>query len=233
MATTGLCDSAKVEIMSAAHCFLSTVSGASCTGVNTQFTLTGLANTTGIGVGMVASGVNVAAGAVVASVDSASQVTLSKAHTGAVNSVTFTADVFRVLLINGAPSRTYDHTQTNVGTPGAGSPSTSNVGTDEVSGSGYTSGGFTLTNIGPSLPGNPSTTATVTFSPNPNWVLALFTASAAIVYNSSARLGASAAPLSGRAFSVHDFGGAQTVTNGTFTILLPVNDGSNAILRIA
>jgi hypothetical protein len=196
------------------------------------FTLTGLSTTAGLGVGMAASGTNVAANAVVASVDSASQVTLSKAHTGSVNSVTFTGDVFKILLINGSPVRTFDHTQTNVGTPGTGSSSTSNVGTDEVSGSGYTTGGFTLTNVGPSLPGNPATTATVTFSPNPSWTTALFSASAAIIYNTSTRLGAGAAPLNGRSISVHDFGGAQTVTNGTFTILLPTNDGSNAILRI-
>jgi hypothetical protein len=33
--------------------------------------------------------------------------------------------------------------------------------------------------------------------------------------------------------SVHDFGGTQTVSNGTFTVVMPTADANNAILRIA
>jgi hypothetical protein len=32
---------------------------------------------------------------------------------------------------------------------------------------------------------------------------------------------------------VYDFGGTQTVSSGTLTLIMPTNDGSNAILRIA
>lgn len=233
MATTAFCDSAKVELLEAGHCFLATQSGVSCSGTNTQFTLTALASTANLAVGMKATGTNVAAGAVIASIDSASQVTLSKAHTGAVTAATFTADTFNLLLIKASPTRTFDGTQTNVGTPGSGSPSTSNVGTDEVTGTGYTSGGVALGNVNPSLPGSPAHVATTSFSPNPSWTTATFSATAGIIQNTSTRLGAGATPLNGRTISVHDFGGTQTVTSGTFTALMPTNDGTNAILRIA
>lgn len=233
MATTGMCDSFKVELLCGAHNFLATQSGVSATGLNGAFTLTALASTAGLARGMAATGTNVASGAVIASVDSASQVTLSKAHTGAVSSVTFTADVMKVLLIKASPARTFDHTQTNVGTPGSGSPTTANVGTDEASGTGYTSGGLALTNVSPSLPGSPSTTATASFSPNPSWTSATITATAALIYNSNAGLGAAATPIVGRSVSVHDFGGSVSVVSGTLTLVMPTNDGTNAILRIA
>lgn len=229
MATTAMCSSFKQELLCGGHCFLATQAAVSATGVNGQFTLTALASTANLAVGMAVTGANVAAGAVIASVDSATQVTLSKAHTGAVASVTFTADVFKILLIKVAPARTFDATQTNVGTPGAGASSSTNVGTDEVTGTNYTSGGVTLTNVNPDLSG---TTAKTSFGANPSWASASFSATAAIIYNSSTRLGG-AAPLNGRTVSVHDFGGTQTVTAGTFTLVLPTNDAANAILRIA
>lgn len=231
MATTAMCTSFKQELLSSAHCFLATQSGVSATGVNTQFTLTALASTANLAVGMAVTGTNVAAGAVIASVDSASQVTLSKAHTGAVTTVTFTADAFKMLLIKVTPTRTFDGTQTNVGTPGSGGPTATNVGTDEVTGTGYTSGGFALTNVNPSIPSG--VTATTSFSVNPSWTGATFSATACVIYNNSTRLGAAATPLNGRAVSVHDFGGTQTVTAGTFTVVIPTNDASNAILRLA
>src|SRR5262249_48328290 len=88
-ATTAVCTTYKSELFCAGHCHWVTQTGVSATGSNGAFTLTALASTAGISVGMAVTGTNVAAGAVVASVDSASQVTLSKAHTGAVTSVTF------------------------------------------------------------------------------------------------------------------------------------------------
>lgn len=230
MATTAMCTSFKQELLSGGHCFLATQAAVSCSGSGAAFTLTGLASTANLAVGMAVTGTNIAAGAVIASIDSASQVTLSKAHTGAVTAATFTADVFKILLIKVAPATTFGASQTNVGTPGSGASSTSNVGTDETSGTGYTSGGFTLTNVNPDTSG---TTAKTSFSANPSWSGASFSTTAAIIYNSSTRLGAAATPLNGRAVSVHDFGGTQTVTAGTFTLVLPTNDAANAILRVA
>lgn len=231
MATTAMCTSFKSELLQAAHCFLPTQSSVSCSGTSGAFTLTSLSTTAGLAVGMAVSGTNVASGAVIASVDSATQVTVSKAHTGTVSAATFTGDVFKMLLIKVTPSRTFAGDQTNVGTPGTGTPSATNVGTDETSGTGYTAGGMAMTNSA-SYPTTSGTTAFTTFS-NVSWTSASFSATAAIIYNSSTRLGAAATPLNGRSVSVHDFGGTQTVTGGTFTVVMPTADASNAILRIA
>lgn len=239
MATTAFCNSAKVELLEGTHCLFATQSSLAGAGVSGQFTLTSLASTAGVAVGMAASGTGVAAGAIVASIDSATQVTVSKAHTGTVTTgtIAFTGDVLKMLLIKLTPGRTFDGTQTNVGTPGTAGPTATNVGTDETSGTGYTSGGTTLTNVTPTLV---STTAITNFSPNPNWTSASFNATAAIIYNTTVRQGhangitpnASGSGIN-RSISVHDFGGTQTVTSGTFTVVMPTADASNAILRIA
>lgn len=128
-------------------------------------------------------------------------------------------NTFKVLLLSGSEAGTYDSTVTNVGTPGSGTPSSSNVGTDEVSGTGYTSGGATLTNSGVSLSG---TTAFTSFG-NPSWSSASFTTSGCVIYNSTE---------SGKTCGVFSFGGNQTVTNGTFTILMPTANSTSAILRL-
>jgi hypothetical protein len=78
--TTLMCATAKQEFMSAGHCFNATVT-ATCT-TATTFVLTSISSIIGIAVGMAVSGTNIAAGSVVASIDSATQVTLSKATTG-------------------------------------------------------------------------------------------------------------------------------------------------------
>ncbi len=238
MALTGMCCSFKSEAaFQAGHCFLATQSAVTCTGVNTQFTLTALASTANIAVGMAVTGSNVAAGAVVASVDSATQVTLSKAHTGAVSAATFTGDVFKMALVKVSPSTTFAYTQTNIGTPGTSASSTSNLGTDEASGSGYTSGGQAVTNSNPAVDTTTTVSSTgvayLTFGANPSWTSASFLTTAGILYNNSTRLGAGAAPLNGRTVAVYDFGGTQEVTAGTFTIILPTNNSTSAVLRIA
>lgn len=233
MASSGVCDSWKVEIMQGGHCFAENVTRAGDT--NSTTSITNLSSTDGLSVGMGVSGTGISAGTVIAQINGTTAVTLSQAATATATgvSLTFSGDTFKILLIKDAPTRTFDHTQTNIGTPGTGSSSASNVGTDETSGTGYTSGGFTLTNIGPSLPGSPSTTATVSFSANPSWTSATFSATAAIIYNASTRVGAASGSLSGRTVAVYDFGGTQEVTSGTLTLLMPTNDGTNAILRIS
>jgi hypothetical protein len=132
---------------------------------------------------------------------------------------------YKMLLIKVSPGGTYDQTLGNVGTPGTGSPTTSNVGTDEVSGTGYTSGGFALTNVAPAVSSNVATTS---FSVNPSWTSASFSATSAVVYTNDATIG-----TAGRTVSNHDFGGTQTVTNGTFTVVIPTNSSSQAIIRIS
>lgn len=131
---------------------------------------------------------------------------------------------YKMLLIKVTPGGTYDQTLANVGTPGSGTPSATNVGTDEVTGTGYTTGGFALTNVAPAISSNVATTS---FSVNPNWTSASFSAVAAVVYTADATLGAA-----NRTVGVYDFGGTQTVSSGTFTVVIPANASGTAIIRI-
>lgn len=91
---------------------------------------------------------------------------------------------------------------------------------NEVTGTGYTAGGNTLTGATVSLTG---TTAFVDFS-DTSWSTATIMARGALIYNSS---------KSNKAVAVLDFGSDKTSTGGTFTIQFPVNDATNAIIRIA
>ena len=91
---------------------------------------------------------------------------------------------------------------------------------NEVSGTGYTAGGNTLTAVTPTTSG---TTAFVDFD-DTTFTDATITAAGALIYNSTD---------GDRAVAVLDFGGDKTSTNGDFTIQFPTADASNAIIRIA
>tara|TARA_R100000808_G_C2117879_1_gene129960 strand:+ start:151 stop:567 length:417 start_codon:yes stop_codon:yes gene_type:complete len=90
---------------------------------------------------------------------------------------------------------------------------------NEISGTGYTSGGVTLTST------TVSTSGTTAFfdADDPTWTSATFTARGALIYNSS---------NSNKAIAVLNFGGDFTVAGGTFKITLPAA-GTTAIIRIA
>jgi hypothetical protein len=97
--------------------------------------------------------------------------------------------------------------------------------TGEVSGTGYTAGGATLT-IPASIPATSGTTAWIDFN-DTSWTSATFSGVLwGLIYNATAAKGSAA-------IAVIDFGGAQSVTNGTFTIQWPTPDASNAIIRIS
>ena len=91
---------------------------------------------------------------------------------------------------------------------------------NEVSGTGYTAGGNTLTAVTPTTSG---TTAFVDFN-DTTFTDATITAAGALIYNSTD---------GDRAVAVLDFGGDKTSTNGDFTIQFPTADSSNAIIRIS
>ena len=91
---------------------------------------------------------------------------------------------------------------------------------NEVSGTGYTAGGVTLTSVTPVLD---SSTAVCDFA-DVSFTSASFTANGCLIYNSS---------QSDKAVAVIAFGGDKTVSSGTFTIQFPTADASNAIIRIA
>ena len=92
---------------------------------------------------------------------------------------------------------------------------------NEISGTGYSAGGGTLTNVTPTTGGTTAFTdfADLTFS------TATITARGALIYNDTASGDPSVVVL--------DFGADKTSTAGDFTIVFPTADASNAIIRIA
>src|ERR1041384_2042505 len=107
-----------------------------------------------------------------------------------------------------------------------GAGTTAYSATGEVSGTNYTAGGVALSGS-PNWQA-PSSSGTTAFStPTNNIVFTNVTLSTAfdavLIYNST---------QSNKAVSVHTFG-SQTITAGNFTLTMPTNDASNALLRIA
>jgi len=92
---------------------------------------------------------------------------------------------------------------------------------NEISGSGYSAGGGTLTNVTPT---SSSTTAFTDFA-DLTFSTATITARGALIYNDTAAGDPSVVVL--------DFGGDKTSTAGDFKIVMPTADSSNALIRIA
>jgi hypothetical protein len=129
---------------------------------------------------------------------------------GGTTTTTGTGNTFKIALYTSSASL------------GAGTTaySTSN----EVSGTNYTAGGNTLTNVTPTTS---STTALTDFADS-TWSSSTITARGALIYNSS-----TAAGSADRAVVVLDFGADKTSTNGDFVIQFPAAGASTAIIRIA
>lgn len=104
-----------------------------------------------------------------------------------------------------------------------GAGTTAYTVTNEVSGAGYSPGGVTVTNA--TAPATSGTTAYWTPSASITYSsVTLSTAfDAVLIYNST---------QSNKAVSVHTFG-SQTITAGTFTLLMPANAAGTALLNIA
>jgi hypothetical protein len=96
---------------------------------------------------------------------------------------------------------------------------------NEITGTGYSAGGGTLTNVTPTSSG---TTALTDFD-DLTFSTATITARGAIVYNTTAGSGSGTT----NSVVILDFGGDKTSTAGDFTIVFPTADASNAIIRIA
>jgi len=101
-----------------------------------------------------------------------------------------------------------------------GAATTAYSTTNEISGTGYTAGGNTLTRVDPASSG---TTGFTDFA-NTTWSSATITARGALIYNDTD---------SDKAVAVLNFGADKTSTAGDFTIQFPAADASNAIIRIA
>ena len=91
--------------------------------------------------------------------------------------------------------------------------------TGETSGTGYTPGGNVLTGVTVLVA---DTTAYVDFA-DPTWNPASFTARGALIYNAS---------KGNKAIAVLDFGADKTATT-TFTVQMPANTATSALIRIS
>lgn len=91
---------------------------------------------------------------------------------------------------------------------------------NEVTGTGYTAGGKTLTVIPPSS-SSTDNTAWVSFD-TVTWTSASFTTRGALIYNSTTNA----------AVCVLNFG-SDKVANGTFSIQFPTADAADAIIRVS
>ena len=122
------------------------------------------------------------------------------------------SDTIKIALIKSGESGTYNASTTNY----------SNVtgNSDEASGAGYSAGGVTLQNA------NLQTSGEVAFGDfdDVSWTSSTISASGAIIYNSS---------VSNKAIAVLSFGGTVSSSSGTFTLTMPTNNSSNALLRLS
>jgi hypothetical protein len=117
-----------------------------------------------------------------------------------------TGDVFKIALYTSSAT--------------LGATTTAYTTSNEVTGTGYTAGGNTLTNVTPTSSG---TTAYTDFA-DTTWTSSTITANGALIYNSS---------KSNKAVAVLAFGADKTSTSGDFTIIFPTADATSAIIRIA
>ena len=105
-----------------------------------------------------------------------------------------------------------------------GASTTAYADSNQASGTGYSAGGNTLTNVTPTTS---STTALTDFA-DTTWSSSSITARGALIYNSSTTAGSA-----NRAVAVLDFGTDKTTSSGDFTIVFPTADASSAVIRIA
>ena len=134
---------------------------------------------------------------------------------------------FKVALLNGEMDFSSDTSQvfkialfTSSATLGATTASYS--ATNEVTGTGYTAGGETLT-----ISANPASSGTTAFLDfaDVTWSTATITARGALIYKADGGTNPAVAVL--------DFGEDKSSSAGDFTVIFPTSDASNAIVRVA
>jgi len=125
---------------------------------------------------------------------------------GTQNFNTGTTKVYKIALYTS--SATLDATTTSYSTA------------NEVTGTGYTAGGNTLTVS--QIPTSSGTTSYISFS-DTTWTSATITARGALIYESTAN----------KAVAVLDFGSDKSSSASNFTIQFPAATSTTAIIRIA
>lgn len=123
------------------------------------------------------------------------------------NGVHQPADVYKIALYTQAAATDKNKTSTTYNTTG-----------ELATAGGYTQGGIALVGF---TVGLSTDTAYITWSTNPSWTSASFTADAAVIYNST---------RSNKVLAVVSFG-STTATAGTFTVQLPAA-GATAVITI-
>ena len=121
----------------------------------------------------------------------------------------FDINTFKVMLVSAIPSEANLDAWAN----------RSDV-TSEITGTGYTAGGATLSGFSVTVDG---TTAVLDFT-DPTWANSTITARGALIYNST---------QSNKAVAVLDFGADISSTNDTFTITFPAAAAATGLVRIA
>ena len=130
------------------------------------------------------------------------------------NHTAITGHDFKCALGVASPVGTFDATTTNY----------SNLGADELAATGgYTTGGFDFTAANNTTPLGSAGTAYWQWGINPSWTSATFSTSGCLIYNATS---------GNRAVYVGSFGGAQTVSSGTLTLVMPTNGTTTSLLRI-
>lgn len=216
--TTAMLAKYKRDLMCGAH-HHSQSRSFTCTSTSTA-TVAGIApaisESTPIYVGEQITGANWPANTIVARILSATSILASNAPSAAVTALTTIGDTFNIVLIKVGMAGTY----------GASSTGYADItgNSDEVVGAGYAAGGLAMTNVDP-VASSPS--AFTSFSPNPSWTSASFSTAGAMIVNKIQN-----GPIANPGSSVHDFGGTQTVSSGTFTAVMPVAAAGTAILQV-
>lgn len=124
-------------------------------------------------------------------------------------------NLFKAALIKGTPTGVY----------GAASVNYSDItgNSDEVASAGYTAGGYAWTAANLITPQIGGTTAFWSWSVNPTWSGVTFITAGTMFYNATS---------GNRAVYVGSFGGSQSISAATFTLILPTNSSTLAILRL-
>ena len=130
-----------------------------------------------------------------------------------------TADTFKAVLIKTGHAGTYGASFVTAGTPGTGTPSSTNIGTDEVSGTGYTSGGITL--------GTPTIAVvggkTVIDFPSPSALSnCTFSADGLVIINTT---------RSNKVVGCVSFGSAKAPSAASFTLTFPTQGATTSLFR--
>ena len=112
---------------------------------------------------------------------------------------------------------------------------TAYTASNEVSGTNYSAGGGSLSNLGVVTSNNSASTGTgFTDFSDLTFANATITARGALIYNSTPSANSNAnTTLTNAAVCVLDFGSDKTSTAGDFTIIFPAATNAAAIIRIA